>query len=277
MHTEIRVITPEDANLILQKNTRNRPVNHSQLAIFESQLQRGEMQLTHQGIAISSTDVLLDGQHRLMAIANTGIAAQLMVTTGLPDGIFSVLDTGAKRTASDALAIDGAPHSAALAASIRLYILYHEAPGIVWTGRVPNRLVSTTYINKKYNLDKDGWTWAASAARASTINKIVTPGPMGCLMYLACVESGYSRKYIEDFSISIKSGVDLNPGNPILAYRNKMISFGTSTPQERLADFIKLFNAHTTGQQLKMFKSQQHPPMPSLVHASESIHEEACA
>jgi hypothetical protein len=277
MHTEIRVITPEDAKLILQKNTRNRPVNHSHLAIFESQLQRGEMQLTHQGIAISSTDVLLDGQHRLMAIANTGIAAQLMVTTGLPDSIFSVLDTGAKRTPGDILAIDGAPHSAGLAASIRLYILYHEAPGNVWTGNGPNKLASTTYIDKKYNLDKEGWAWAASTARASAINKIVTPGPMGCLMYLACAENGYSRKYVEDFSISIKSGVDLKPGNPILAYRNKMISFGKTSPQERLADFIKLFNAHTTGQRLKIFKSQPHPPMPSLVHASESIHEGASA
>jgi hypothetical protein len=275
MQTEIRVVTPEQAQLILQKNTRNRPINQSQLAIFESQLQRGEMQLTHQGIAISSTDVLLDGQHRLLAIANTGIAAKLMVTTGLPDSIFAVLDTGAKRSAGDILAIDGAPHSSGLAASIRLYILYHELPNNIWTGNGPNKLISTTYIDKKYNLDKEGWTWAASAARASTINKIVTPGPMGCLMYLACTENEYSRKFVESFSTQIKSGIDLKPGNPILAYRNKMIASGASRPQERLADYIKLFNAYSTGQRLKVFKSQQHPPMPSLVHAYESIHEEA--
>jgi hypothetical protein len=275
MHTEIKVVTPEQAALILKKNTRNRPITPARVALFESQLQRGEIQLTHQGIAISSTDVLLDGQHRLIAIVNTGIAAELMVTTGLPDSVFSVLDTGLKRRSSDVLAIDGAPNATGMAASIRLYILYSELPGNIWTGNAPTEVTTATHIDNYYNLDRDGWTWASTAARASTMNRIVTPGPMGCLMYLASTCNAYCRGYLEEFSMKIKAGSDLKHGSPILAYRNKMINSLSIRPQERLADYIKLFNAYTTGQQLKIFKSQQHPPMPSLVHASESIHENA--
>jgi hypothetical protein len=277
MNTEIRVITPDDARLILEKNTRNRPISPVQVAMFEAQLQRGEMQLTHQGIAISDSNVLLDGQHRLVAIANTGIAAQLMVTTGLPDSVFAVLDTGYKRSARNILSIDGATNTSAMAAGIRLYILYREAPGLIWTGKVPNRMTSTTLIDKHYNDDKKNWTWAAGAAQASATNKIVLPSAMTCLMYLSCVHNGYSRAYLETFSMQLKCGSELKPGNPILAYRNKMINSGTVRPQEKLADYIKLFNAYSTGQQLKIFKSQLHPPMPSLVHASESIREDASA
>lgn len=275
MHTEVRLVTPEDARLILETNTRNRPLNAAHVSMFEAQLKRGEMQITHQGIAISENNTLLDGQHRLMAIANTGISANLMVTTGLPESVFAVLDTGSKRTAGDILGINGAKNSTAMASGIRLYLYYREIPHIVWTGKVPNQIGTTTNINKEYRKDIDGWEWAAAAANQSVFQRICTPGPMSCLLYSASFDCEFSRNYLETFAKQVKTGDNLSPGSPILAYRNKMIAAPSSTPQSRLADYIKLLNAYATGQQLKIFKSQLYPPMPSLVHASESIHENA--
>lgn len=276
MQTDIRIVTPEEAASILTKNTRNRPVNATRVALFETYLRNGEMQLTHQGVAISSSNVLLDGQHRLIAIVNTGIPAKLMITTGLPDSVFSVLDTGAKRTAGDILGINGAVQCSTMAAGIRLYILYQRIPELMWNGQNASQIARTTSISKVYNDDKDGWTHAATIARANRLTKIITPGPMSCLIYLA-MDFEYSLQYLEEFLFKLKSGYDLCMYNPILAYRNKMINSGELRQQEKLADYIKLFNAYTTGQQLKIFKSQQYPPMPSLVHASESIHKGAQA
>jgi hypothetical protein len=270
-------VTPEMAKQFLLINSRNRPVMASRVAEFESQLLRGELQLTHQGIAISETNVLLDGQHRLIAIANTGISAEMLVSTGLPDTVFTVLDTGARRKPSDVLSMDGAKNTTATASGIKLYILFTEAPGLVWTGNTPTRLVSTTRIEKEYKSDKETWEWAGSSAASCAANKICSPGPITCLLYLAHQHYGYARKYLEAFTMQIKIGDNLFPGDPILAYRNKMISAPRSSPQSRLADYIKLFNAYSTGQQLKIFKSQQFPPMPYLIDARESIREGALA
>jgi hypothetical protein len=277
MQCEIRVITPDDARKLLGSNTINRPLRKGHVDFFESQLQRGEMQLTHQGIAISENGRVLDGQHRLTAIANTGIATTMLVAYGLPESSFSVLDTGAARKASDALSIDGACNAHCMAAGIRLWLFYQNLRGQLWGGVPAVKIYSVTAVKAQYELDPEGWDWAGKTATAFCVPKLLTPGPSAAFLYLAFTD-GYSQKYLAGFMRCIKEGADLTYGNPILAFRNKEFSgvgAGTKKQQARVADLIKLFNAYTTGQQLKIFKSQQFPPMPSLVHASESIHEDA--
>ena len=279
MQCEVRVITPDDAKKLLSANTINRPLRRSHVDFFESQLQRGEMQLTHQGIAISENGRLLDGQHRLTAIANTGIAATMMVAYGLPESSFSVLDTGAARKASDALSIDGACNAHCIAASIRLWLFYKNLPGQLWGGVQAVKIYSVTAVKAQYELDPEGWDWAGKTASTFCVTKVITPGPSAAFLYLAFA-NGYSKKYLTDFMRCIKEGADLTHGNPVLAFRNKQFSggeVGTKKQQARVADLIKLFNAYTTGQRLKIFKSQQFPPMPTLVAADESIHENAAA
>ncbi len=275
METQVLTITPAMAESFLAHNTRNRPVSATHLAMFEAMLQRGELQLTHQGVAISDSGVLLDGQHRLLAILNTGIPATMMVTTGLPDAVFAVLDTGSKRTASDILSIDGAKNATSIASAIRLYILYTQAPHIVWTGKVPARHATTTLIDKEFNLDKETWELVGSIVSNQTLLNVSLPGPMACLVYLAFRHCHYSVPFLEGFVSQLKMGDNLSIGSPLLAYRNKMIGQARPTAQARLADYIKLFNAYVTGQQLKIFKSQPFPPMPTLVDAHESIHDGA--
>lgn len=278
MECEVRLITPQDASILLASNTGNRKLNSSHVCFFEEQLKRGEMQLTHQGIAISASGRLLDGQHRLTAIVKTGISATMLVTTGLPDKTFSVLDTGYARTAADVLSIGGAKHVSTTAAAIRLFLFYKHIPGNVWVGRVAKSKATTSAIKAEYERDQEGWSWASRVAGANNLKKIVIPGTAACLLYLATKESGYTREYASAFISSLSVGDNLSAGNPILAYRNKTLASDPGFfPQSRLADYIKLFNACATGQQLKIFKSQAYPPMPSLIHASESIHENAAS
>lgn len=262
------------AESILVHNTRNRPINANRLAMFESMLQRGEMQLTHQGVGISESEILLDGQHRLWAILNTGIPATMMVTTGLPDAVFAVLDTGTKRSAGDILSIDGAKNATSIAAGIRAYILYTQAPHLVWTGKTPN-LATTTLIDKEFNNDREMWDLISSIISGQAIPNVILPGPMACLLYIAARHCHYSRLFLECFVSRLKMGDNLQKNSPLLAYRNKMIMQKRPSIQARLADYIKLLNAYATGQQLKIFKSQPFPPMPALVDAHESIHEDA--
>jgi hypothetical protein len=278
MQVEVCTITPEKAAELLKANTANRPLKQLHIAFFENQLRRGEMQLTHQGIAISVSGRLLDGQHRLTAIVNTGIEARLLVATGLPDSSFAVLDTGTARTAADVFSIDNVHHASCLATGIRLYLFYKEIPSVMWSGK-SSKIASTTVIRQKYFLDPEGWQWSAKLASHSFVPRLLTPGPTAAFIYLASRDSAYSRDYLTDFLYQTKEGIDLPYGSPILAYRKTTFNglVNGKVQQSRLADLIKLFNAYTTGQNLKQFKSQSFPPMPSLVHASESIHENACA
>lgn len=100
MRTELVKVTPEIAKVWLQTNTNNRPLRMRWVNEIANAIRRGEFQLTHQGIAFDISGVLLDGQHRLAAIAEAGIAVDLMVTWGAPPQTFQVLDIGQKRTVS---------------------------------------------------------------------------------------------------------------------------------------------------------------------------------
>jgi|688.fasta_scaffold146378_2 hypothetical protein len=280
MQFEVRQILPKDAAKLLRTNGGNRNLIDGNVRFFEEQLRRGEMQLTHQGIAVSSTGKLLDGQHRLTAIVNTGISATMMVATGVPDETFLVLDTGRARKASDALSITGAGNTVSLAAGIRLYLCYHLYPELTWTTGKKGQVGTTTATIAEYERDAGNWQYASHVSASFALKNIVVPSSMTCLAYLALVHSGYNKEFIKDFINTLRDGAGLGPQSPILVYRTKMISgIGDSrnNAQARLADYIKLFNAHATGQKLKVFKAQSYPPMPALVHASEAIHDNALA
>ena len=278
MDFNVETITPERAKLLLGKNTTNRNLTISNVRFFEEQLKRGEFMLTHQGIAIGDDGQLLDGQHRLHAIVNTGISAQMLVVCGLAHDSFQVLDTGRTRRASDVLSVSGATQACALAGAIRLYLLYLGLPSSVWTGNGIKSFITTTQINTEYTRDTEGWQWAASLSNLKVTKKIVTASPMTAIFYLAAIHHGYSREYLAKFASKLSQGDGLLIGNPILAFRNKVISDNSAyKAQSRLADYLKLLNAYTSGQSLKIFKQQAFPPMPTLLDASESIHEEALA
>ncbi len=105
--TEILRINPVLAKAWLEKNTINRPLRRTVVEGYRAALERGEHRLTHQGIAFSETGELLDGQHRLTAIAEMPekFSIEMMVTRGLSPDAFKAIDLGLKRTHSDVLKI----------------------------------------------------------------------------------------------------------------------------------------------------------------------------
>lgn len=107
MHIEVITVTPKMASKWLQKNTINRPLQRGIVENLKSSFSRGEYVLSHQGIAFDETGTLVDGQHRLTAIAELqGFAFPMFVATGLSQDSFKVMDIGRKRSASDCLRED---------------------------------------------------------------------------------------------------------------------------------------------------------------------------
>ena len=68
MHSELLTITPNEASKYLANNPANRKINESVVRAMAEDMKAGRWMQTHQGIAISKTGRLLDGQHRLSAV-----------------------------------------------------------------------------------------------------------------------------------------------------------------------------------------------------------------
>lgn len=100
------IATPQIAEDWLQANTHNRELRESRVNYFMGEIKAGRWRLTHQGIAFGSNRVLLDGQHRLWAIALSGESVPVMVSVNIPPDSLEAIDVS-MRSVADILTLDG--------------------------------------------------------------------------------------------------------------------------------------------------------------------------
>lgn len=106
-NVEWRDITPVVATEWLKMNTLNRPKKLKKIALYTADMKAGAWPITGATICFGKSGRLLDGQNRLQAIVDSGSTVRMLVVWDLADDIFDVIDGGARRTASDALVIEG--------------------------------------------------------------------------------------------------------------------------------------------------------------------------
>ena len=102
IETQLQVITPKEATRIIEKsNIDNRKVRLHHVEWFSNLIKNGEWVLTHQGIAFDVNGRLVDGQHRMLAIAKSGIDTPILVTRNLEPEAYNAIDTHSKRNTAD--------------------------------------------------------------------------------------------------------------------------------------------------------------------------------
>lgn len=104
---EIVVVTPDLAQEWLARNLNNRNVVPSRVAAYAAQMSAGSWKLTHQGIAFDEHGNLVDGQHRLRAVVQSGVATKFWVFRGVSREAMIAIDVGKSRTACDAFLLLG--------------------------------------------------------------------------------------------------------------------------------------------------------------------------
>lgn len=103
MRFETVLITPPMAARIVAKNSSNRPLRLGHVNYLSRCMTNKEFKTTHQGIAIDRNGNMVDGQHRLHAIMQSGIPQRMVIAYDVEADTFGALDQGLKRTHADIL------------------------------------------------------------------------------------------------------------------------------------------------------------------------------
>lgn len=116
-------LKPIEAAQWMALNVRNRRIRSTLVAYLKRQAEKGEWQHDHpQPIVFSDIGRLIDGQHRLLAIAGIeatdGATFGFRVETGASDSIREYLDTGISRTLEDRVELVDDPSVNKLASQI---------------------------------------------------------------------------------------------------------------------------------------------------------------
>lgn len=126
---EVANITPATALEMLDRNPDNRPISAKTVAKLASDMQAGLWATNGESIVISKEGLLNDGQHRLRAVAESGVAIDSVVTAGVARETRLTVDQGLIRSAGSILAISGVPYYNEMARAARLSLMFERVNG----------------------------------------------------------------------------------------------------------------------------------------------------
>ncbi len=220
-------ITPEIAEEYLSHNTHNRALTPSKVDRHVRTIQRNEWMTTHQGVALDWNGNLLDGQHRLRAIVESGRTVTMYVTTGMDPATFAVIDTGKNRSATDALHVEGYGSASKLSAVGRLIALYEWQAKVATqrTGPVPLKAFRQENSERVAMIDNLmpkllDYVHMGTSVRSAIRGASASAG--AAAMYLI-EKAGNDTKYTHDFYHFVLTGENLDGRHPATALRSYLI------------------------------------------------------
>ena len=251
----IEIITPDRARELLKMNTRNRPIVKANLTRLKSELESNRFKFNGDSIRISKSNVILDGQHRLLAVVSTGIPIKSVVITGLDDDIFDTIDQGTARTLAALIGMNQVGNYTICASMSVLLMKYEKTGTVVGGGAAESKPVLIAY----FNANKNNITASASyVAGSQSLKRWLSPSYLGFLHFtLSKIDAELSI----DFLNKIETGVGINDDSVEFFLRERLIRIATSvkkeSPAHRAAYVIKVWNAMRDGKKIRLLRWNQ--------------------
>lgn len=256
-------VTPEVAARWLTFNKRNRKIRKADLNRYVRDMHSGRWHLDGSPIRFAADGALLDGQHRLTAIVETGVTLPLLVVRGLAEETQNVMDTGRRRTAADQLDIAKHRNSTCLAAVARLSILVEHDQH---DGRVE---VSHGEILASIDANPD----MESAVDFAMQFARKTDCPPAVVAYTYMILRRIDEKDAAEFWVGVSEKVGLRDGDPILALANRFAEARRNrerlTRRTQISLVYRAWNTRRKGKTMRFIRVNS--PSGGLVPVPEPI------
>lgn len=241
LHVEL--MTPERAGELLKNNHGNRPLRAKTLRQYADDMRQGLWQLTGDTIKIARDGRVLDGQHRLLAVIESGAAVMMVVAYDVPEAAFDVLDSGCKRGIGDQLHATGESNGNAIAAALAWVMIYEKTGHMARTYRVTT--AQTRAALERHPEIRDSIVFGAA------MRKRVVPSLASALHYLF---SRRDREAADVFWRDLAEGSGLQADDAVFILRERLLENERSKTRllrvQISALIIKAWNARRTGRKV---------------------------
>jgi hypothetical protein len=252
----VEKITPEVAMKILEdsKDIKNRTVAEGHVEWLAAQMKAGKWTLNGEAIIIDDEGQLVDGQHRLWAVVNSGVTIDSMVTRGVERKGFATIDTGNARTLANVLGVVGEKYAAAIAAALS-WIHRHELGKMFSSSKSAgfSHQVGLSLIRKHSEIRES----AEEVHRMSAKSEILKGVPASTMIFLHYRFSTHSREKTTEFFETLGDLRFDAAGTPTRILRDQILrrkmeirggGGGSKTPPlEMMAFFIKAWTDFLSG------------------------------
>jgi len=239
-------ITPKLAKVFLAKNNPiNRPIRQGSVNVLIEEIKEHGWNLNGETIKFHKDGSLIDGQHRLTAIVQSGVSIKSSIFSGADDDALIKIDTGKARTAADILAMMGYSYPAIRAGGLRLICLYSRRFKGHRNRFTPSQIIA---LQNEHNLNEESPVLGKSLTR-------LLPPTMACALHHLFSEK--DPQAATEFMESLKDGTGLVANSPIYVLREKLIRISKDRNiQHRetmfMAFCIKAWNLTRMGQKCSL-------------------------
>lgn len=243
----LETITPTRAQTWLRDShdAHNRPVQPEKVRTYAEMMRAGRWKESGQPIHFDENRQLMNGQHRLRAVVESGKTIKEWVAYGFPRELFAVLDTGLRRTPGQVASMAGYKDANLLAASA------------VWMARYDSRKM---HQNVRFRLSNQEVldlmakhpALVESIPWGRKVSKFRAPSMWVALHYILAKKD---RTLADAFFDSLATGQNMRPEDPTYVLRERLISNAAArfpiAPEDLFYMAVRTWNALREGRTVK--------------------------
>lgn len=214
---EIVRMTQDLAKELLGRNHKNRKLSEAQVQRLGGAVSRGEWMISTDAIGIDSDGGVVNGQHRLQMVVETGVELDMLVLYNVDPNIIRVIDQGMGRSFSQLLQMDGRYVNAPIIAGA-IEWLYKTINGFEKTQPTAFKATTPQLLDLFHQHEEIQSSVTASHEAAKVgISRAVAAG----IHYqCASVDPDATAEFFE----RLATGLDVEDGDPVYALREKIIA-----------------------------------------------------
>jgi hypothetical protein len=255
IEVSIRSFSPAQADSILSTiNIGNRKVSRERVATYLRDMNSGSWEFNGDAIRLDENGVLIDGQHRMTAVAQSGMACEFLVIKGVKSATKHTIDSGKSRTGGDALSIQagvafGTSHT--LSGALTMFEKYKKS-GFGGAGG-GNRLTTSQILNA-YDERRD------LVELASSMMKEISPAtgsllPKAEVLFLFMVFCELDEQDAATYMSRILTGGDISADSIEMHIRaimlNNKMKLSKLSKASLINSILKCWNVARRGGQIK--------------------------
>ena len=229
------LITPKVACEWLDRtNLKNRPLSEAKWMGYAIDMLEGRWQYNADTIRFGSDGVLLDGQHRLQACVEAGVAFEADVVFGLDPGVLGTIDIGEGRRSSEIAHLDGI-ENASNACALAQLLLIHRRHGIqrmnYWQMK-PTKTQIVEAVKFEPRISQ------VAGRAAGWGRKLVAPRVVTFSYFLFSEQDqALADRFFEEFAL----GTNLRADSPVYQLRERLLANRIAKAKLPLLEIIALF------------------------------------
>lgn len=248
----VETVDAERARWWLAANVSNRDLRLNHAEEIARAMLRDEWELSPDAIAFDTEGRLINGQHRLIGVARSGVACEFVVVRGLPAKSQETTDTGAKRHLRDMLKLRDVPDASNVAPVLN-YVWKYLRYGTLVPPQIPPTVQEQLALWERH----EDIIESVRYIRPRTKRGPISTATCAALHYLF---AQVDRDDADLFFEKLAAGTDLSEGDPILVLRrqleraaNRAKTSYSVTPYAKAAWIIKCWNAWQEGRTVNNF------------------------